>query len=272
MKSRTTRNSVYDITPLTSVRNVTDVKSNFNIGHFKIDVKGINGGSAKKGDGNEGKVKVSKLEKKRISDGESSEKKEKKRVKGSSEEVFDEMLKRKSATMSNIIIMRGEEEVVFGRGGACCCVFFLLLPLLAIAFLDSLSYGCFPRNMESNFNEFVESYDGMIVGKPSRDTDLDVNPVRNKELSNMRSTNKDETVRLSPPRLVNNAFRSGMIFAVIDKRMGSYPSECVKRFLSLALKCCQENTDSRPSMAEVVRELKFRTSFTSSIYDAPLVN
>ncbi|KAL8097416.1 hypothetical protein AgCh_030519 [Apium graveolens] len=37
----TTRNSAYDITPLTSARNVTDVKSNFNIGRFKTDVKGI---------------------------------------------------------------------------------------------------------------------------------------------------------------------------------------------------------------------------------------
>ncbi|KAL8091607.1 hypothetical protein AgCh_034020 [Apium graveolens] len=100
-----------------------------------LDFDDENGGGAEKGDGKEGKVKFSKLEKKRISEGESSEKKEKKRVKGSSEEVFDEMLKRKSATMSIIIIM---------RGGACYCVFFLLLPPLAIAFLDSLSCGCFP--------------------------------------------------------------------------------------------------------------------------------
>ncbi|WOG98703.1 hypothetical protein DCAR_0418047 [Daucus carota subsp. sativus] len=48
----------------------------------------------------------------------------------------------------------------------------------------------------------METYDGMIVGEHSRDTDLDVNPVRNKELSNMRSANKDETVKLSPPRLM----------------------------------------------------------------------
>ena len=46
-----------------------------------------------------------------------------------------------------------------------------------------------------------------------------------------------------------------MIFSVIDGRMGSYPSECVVKFLTLALKCCQEETDARPSMAEVVREL-----------------
>ena len=47
-----------------------------------------------------------------------------------------------------------------------------------------------------------------------------------------------------------------MIFSVIDGRMGSYPSECVEKFLSLALKCCQNETDERPSMAEVVRELE----------------
>ena len=47
-----------------------------------------------------------------------------------------------------------------------------------------------------------------------------------------------------------------MIFSVIDARMGSYPSDCVEKFLSLALKCCQDETDARPSMAEVVRELE----------------
>jgi hypothetical protein len=47
-----------------------------------------------------------------------------------------------------------------------------------------------------------------------------------------------------------------MIFGVIDGRMGSYPSDCVVKFLSLALKCCQDETDARPSMAEVVRELE----------------
>ncbi|KAK4370289.1 hypothetical protein RND71_009764 [Anisodus tanguticus] len=57
-------------------------------------------------------------------------------------------------------------------------------------------------------------------------------------------------------REVNLAYRSGMIFNVIDDRMGSYPSECVEKFLNLALKCCQEETDARPSMAEGVRELE----------------
>nr|XP_043635695.1 probable LRR receptor-like serine/threonine-protein kinase At1g06840 [Erigeron canadensis] len=57
-------------------------------------------------------------------------------------------------------------------------------------------------------------------------------------------------------REVNIAYRSGMIFSVIDSKMGSYPSECVEKFVTLALKCCQEDTDERPSMAEVVRELE----------------
>ncbi|CDP04034.1 unnamed protein product [Coffea canephora] len=57
-------------------------------------------------------------------------------------------------------------------------------------------------------------------------------------------------------REVNIAYRSGMIFSVIDDSMGSYPSECVEKFINLALKCCLEEPDARPSMAEVVRELE----------------
>ncbi|KAK4796370.1 hypothetical protein SAY86_028696 [Trapa natans] len=48
----------------------------------------------------------------------------------------------------------------------------------------------------------MEAYDGMIIGEHSRDTDLDVNPVRAKELNNIRAAAKDENVKLSPPRLI----------------------------------------------------------------------
>ncbi|KAJ7959964.1 GPCR kinase [Quillaja saponaria] len=57
-------------------------------------------------------------------------------------------------------------------------------------------------------------------------------------------------------REVNVAYQSDMVFSVIDGRMGSYPSGCVEKFLALALKCCQDETDARPTMAEVVRELE----------------
>ena len=51
-------------------------------------------------------------------------------------------------------------------------------------------------------------------------------------------------------------YQSGMIFSIIDGRMRSYPSKCVVRFLTLALKCCEEETNARPSTTEVVRELE----------------
>ncbi|KAG9443313.1 hypothetical protein H6P81_014653 [Aristolochia fimbriata] len=57
-------------------------------------------------------------------------------------------------------------------------------------------------------------------------------------------------------REVNLAYQSGMIFSIIDSKMGSYPAECVEQFMTLALRCCQDETDNRPSMAEVVRELE----------------
>jgi len=45
-----------------------------------------------------------------------------------------------------------------------------------------------------------EVYEGMIVGEHSRSNDLDVNIVREKKLTNMRSSTSDELERLVPPR------------------------------------------------------------------------
>jgi GTP-binding protein len=41
-------------------------------------------------------------------------------------------------------------------------------------------------------------YQGMIIGEHSRDNDLDVNPLKSKQLTNIRTTSKDEAVRLTP--------------------------------------------------------------------------
>jgi GTP-binding protein len=49
----------------------------------------------------------------------------------------------------------------------------------------------------------TEVYEGMIVGIHTRDNDLEVNPLRSKQLTNMRTTSKDEAVRLTPPRLMS---------------------------------------------------------------------
>jgi GTP-binding protein len=46
----------------------------------------------------------------------------------------------------------------------------------------------------------TEVYEGMIVGENARAEDLDVNPTKEKKLTNMRAASSDETVRLIPPR------------------------------------------------------------------------
>ncbi len=42
-------------------------------------------------------------------------------------------------------------------------------------------------------------YEGMIIGIHSRDNDLIVNPIKGKQLTNVRASGTDEAVRLIPP-------------------------------------------------------------------------
>jgi GTP-binding protein len=42
-------------------------------------------------------------------------------------------------------------------------------------------------------------YEGMIIGIHSRDNDLVVNPIKEKKLTNIRTTSKDEHIDLVPP-------------------------------------------------------------------------
>ena len=49
----------------------------------------------------------------------------------------------------------------------------------------------------------TEVYEGMIVGENSRTEDMDVNIVREKKLTNMRSSGADDANRIIPPRLLN---------------------------------------------------------------------
>ena len=46
-------------------------------------------------------------------------------------------------------------------------------------------------------------YEGMIVGMNSRNEDMIVNPCKAKKASNMRSSGNDDSVKLSPPRILN---------------------------------------------------------------------
>eukprot|EP01112_Ceratiomyxa_fruticulosa_P016825 TRINITY_DN5135_c0_g1_i1.p1 TRINITY_DN5135_c0_g1~~TRINITY_DN5135_c0_g1_i1.p1 ORF type:complete len:692 (-),score=163.23 TRINITY_DN5135_c0_g1_i1:51-2126(-) len=46
-------------------------------------------------------------------------------------------------------------------------------------------------------------YKGMIIGEHSRDNDIDVNPVKTKHLSNVRTTQKEEFTRLNAPKILS---------------------------------------------------------------------
>ncbi len=46
----------------------------------------------------------------------------------------------------------------------------------------------------------VDIYEGMIIGEHTRDNDLEVNALKGKQLTNIRTTSKDEAVRLTPPK------------------------------------------------------------------------
>ncbi|XVF60916.1 hypothetical protein PTKIN_Ptkin08bG0086400 [Pterospermum kingtungense] len=103
--------------------------------------------------------------------------------------------------------------------------------------LVSMGYGLITAyalmSLEARGTLFVtpgmETYDGMIVGEHSRDTDLDVNPVRSKELTNIRAASKDENVKLSPPRLVGHCLAA--------KLLSLFPLKFVSYFIRWLLTC-----------------------------------
>jgi len=67
---------------------------------------------------------------------------------------------------------------------------------------DGEAVGYAPWYLEERGGLFVGAgtkiYQGMIVGEKAQDNDLDVNPLRAKQLTNIRTTSKDEAVRLTP--------------------------------------------------------------------------
>jgi GTP-binding protein len=59
-------------------------------------------------------------------------------------------------------------------------------------------------NLEDRGIMFVgageKAYQGMIIGENAKPDDLDVNPMKAKQLTNVRASGKDEAIRLTPPR------------------------------------------------------------------------
>jgi GTP-binding protein len=61
-------------------------------------------------------------------------------------------------------------------------------------------------NLEDRGFMFISSgdkvYEGMIIGEHNRDNDLEVNPLKAKQLSNVRASGKDEAIRLTQPKIL----------------------------------------------------------------------
>lgn len=69
---------------------------------------------------------------------------------------------------------------------------------------DAVAYALW--NLEDRGIMFVEHntkvYAGMIIGEHNRGNDLEVNPLRGKQLTNVRASGKDEAIRLTPPKIM----------------------------------------------------------------------
>ncbi|MGB0935740.1 MAG: translational GTPase TypA [Alphaproteobacteria bacterium] len=62
-------------------------------------------------------------------------------------------------------------------------------------------------NLEDRGIMFIEPstmvYQGMVIGENNRNNDLEVNPLKAKQLTNVRASGRDEAVRLTPPKLMS---------------------------------------------------------------------
>ena len=90
----------------------------------------------------------------------------------------------------------------------------------------------------------VEVYEGMIIGENAKDTDLDVNAVREKKLTNMRASTADEAIRLVPFRQLN--LEQAIEFIADDEFV-----EVTPKSLRLRKKVLQANRRKKSALAAV---------------------
>jgi GTP-binding protein len=90
----------------------------------------------------------------------------------------------------------------------------------------------------------TEVYEGMIIGENSRDNDLDVNCVREKKLTNMRSSSADEAIRLVPFKALN--LEQAIEFIADDELV-----EVTPKSLRLRKRILQSNRRPRKNMMPV---------------------
>ena len=88
----------------------------------------------------------------------------------------------------------------------------------------------------------TEVYEGMIIGKCSKDMDMEVNPIKNKKMTAVRSTGNDEAMKLVPPKIMS--LEEALEFINDDELVEITPDiRLRKRYLT--------NLDRRRHMREV---------------------
>ena len=90
----------------------------------------------------------------------------------------------------------------------------------------------------------VEIYEGMIVGLHSRGNDLPVNPIKEKQLTNVRASGTDENVILTPP--VKHSLEAAIEF-INDEEL----VEVTPNYLRLRKKLLTENERKRASREKI---------------------
>ncbi|HEY7351609.1 MAG TPA: translational GTPase TypA [Terriglobales bacterium] len=92
----------------------------------------------------------------------------------------------------------------------------------------------------------IEVYEGMIIGENAKDSDLDVNVVREKKLTNMRSSTADEAIRLIPFKQLN--LEQAIEFITDDEYVEVTPK--LLRLRKKVLQANQRRKRSAPVMLE----------------------
>jgi GTP-binding protein len=93
----------------------------------------------------------------------------------------------------------------------------------------------------------VDVYEGMVIGENAKDSDLDVNVVREKKLTNMRASTADEAIRLVPFRQLN--LEQAIEFIAEDEFV-----EVTPKSLRLRKKVLQANKRKKSAMVTVEEE------------------
>jgi GTP-binding protein len=88
---------------------------------------------------------------------------------------------------------------------------------------ESVAYALF--NLEPRGRLFIvpgeQVYEGMVIGEHNRDNDINVNPCKEKKLSNMRAAGKDDNILLSPARPLT--LESAIVFIRDDEMVEITP-------------------------------------------------